>query len=79
MIDHARKDNPEMMRKHDQINREVRTLRKQIDESKTLLRTMTTASRRLTSIYAKYDDEGLFDLLTENMKVMSSILNGNVS
>ena len=54
-------------------------LRKQVDESKTLLRTITSATRRLSTIYAKYDDEGLFDLLTENMKVMSSILNGNVS
>ena len=67
------------MRKHDQINCEVGMLRKQVDESKTLLRTITSATRRLSTIYAKYDDEGLFDLLTENMKVMSSILNGNVS
>ena len=29
--------------------------------------------------FVKYDEEGLFDLLTENMKVMRSILNGNVT
>ena len=71
-------DNPDM-RKHDEIKRENSQLRTQVDECKILLRTITTASRKLALAYAEHDDEGLFDLVTENIKVMSSILNGNVT
>ena len=71
-------DNPDM-RKHDDINRENRRLRTQVDECKILLRTITAASRKVALAYAEHDDEGLFDLVTENIKVMSSILNGNVT
>ena len=88
------------MRKRDTVERENRILKKQVDECKIVLGTITTASRRVAAIYSqssllmtfmilahsqhlvsflKYDEEGLFDLLTENMKVMRSILNGNVT